>query len=153
MPEIRRISVEELVEKAGEHFAEHWREAMGTGMREPCEPSIDRYRELEHAGVLVGLAAYDEEAVVGYAVGYVLSHMQCKLIYWQMDSIYVCPSYRGTGLAQRLLDEVERAATERGATQIFIHSPMWSPLRALLIGRGYEEQQVLLRKEVSNGSG
>jgi ribosomal protein S18 acetylase RimI-like enzyme len=66
------------------------------------------------------VVAFDGDAPVGFAFGYVLPrrHGDAEMLFvYEVD---VDPGYRRQGIATRLLRELERLASERGVREAFV---------------------------------
>ena len=97
-----------------------------------------------------GLAAYDGDEVVGYAVSIIApSHLHyADLCYVSNDALFVKKSHRGGSTGLRLMRETERIAKERGAKLVLWHAKEGTRLDALLTRLGYGVQDIIFSKEL-----
>ena len=73
-----------------------------------CQPNLGNVTVAEYDGMVVGYAAYWEEPIRFSRV--------TKQLY--LSDLFVDPAYRGRGIGKALLVQVEKAAADRGLSQI-----------------------------------
>lgn len=104
---------------------------------------------LESSGALILLGAWADEQLVGYAVSWMSREPFASRRIAHGGAIYVAPSHRRHGLAQRLLAESEARARSAGCASIVWHSPGESRLGAVVERRGYQPIETIYRKDLN----
>lgn len=82
------------------------------------------YNALYDAGLLVCVGAFDGDAIVGYAIGTISPNTHYNTITAQHDVFFVHRDYRLPRVALRLVEALEDACRERGATLFCWHAPI-----------------------------
>lgn len=146
--QIREIPVVESIEAAGPLVLEHWDEIARNKEVMVLKPNIPVYRALEEAGALIGLGAFDGEAMVGYCVSIISNHLHyADLVYTSNDVIFISATHRGSSAGIRLMRETERIAKERGSQLMLWHAKPGTALVEILPRMGgYIVQDVIYSK-------
>lgn len=146
--DIRPVSITEIETGAQDLTRHHYLE-VEPEPRPPLDIDWQRLLRLEMAGNLLCLAAYDGDAIVGYAVSVIAPHPHfAGTLMCQNDALFVTSSRRGRGLGRRLIQETHAIAKERGATRILWHAAEGSALSALLASAGYAPKSVNWSREI-----
>lgn len=141
---IRHIALAELSAQAGELLKAHWREIAREKDLMVLDPDWSRYEQLEAAGLLLSLGAFDGEQMVGYSVGLVHPHPHYRgLVYYQNDVLFVSPEARHSRLGIRLIQDTEAAAEAMGARWHAWHAKKGSKLDFLLERKGYAVHDII----------
>lgn len=113
------------------------------------KPDIEKYKALENAGNLIGLALYDDDKIVGYSIFIITSALHYSdLIMAQNDILYVHPDYRKTKWGLALIRASEKAIRERGIRMIMWHGKENTSFSELMPKLGYIVQDILFSKEL-----
>lgn len=120
--EIRLSSVAEMQKHAGALLVQHWREVATDKQLMKLAPDWGKYNAMEEAGILLAVAAWDEDQMVGYTAGTILHHLHYEdLVYYQNDVLFVADSHRKTGVGARLVAQTGKEAKLRGAKAWTFH--------------------------------
>jgi len=131
--DIRPSTVAEMREHAMPLLRAHWVEVGRNRDVMVLNPKWIAYEAMEKAGMLLALAAWDGEQLVGYSVTFVFENIHYSpVIYAQNDVIFVEQSARGRGVFARLMEETERLAEEKGAIEVRWHAKKDSKLDRIL---------------------
>lgn len=118
---IRPFVVSESLPSMAELTRAHWAETewdvCGTGPK----PSVEQYQAAEQANILVALAAYDDNEMVGYVTVFVAVHLHYGILYGAHDTLFVRSDLRGT-LGVQLKAIAEDEAKARGALFVAWHA-------------------------------
>jgi GNAT superfamily N-acetyltransferase len=151
--EIRLSDVDEMRQRAGQLFKEHWEEiALNKGVMK-LSPNWRAYYELEERGVLVCLAALIDEELVGYAASFVYQHLHYSaLTVIQNDVLFVAEEHRKSGLGRRLIRRTEQMvkALEAGEHKMALfHTKPGTAADKVLEGWGYGIQDNIRSKVIT----
>lgn len=145
--QIRRIKVSEYFESVRDLAALHWRETESDFSVAPPELNLTMYRQVEDAGVLIALAAFDDGNMVGYVSGFVSRHPHYEMTVAQHDLLFVAPDFRKGRLGLNLMREFEREAREAGARAVFYHAKLQSQFDKLLGRLKFKAEEIVYRKD------
>lgn len=121
--DIRTSTVAEMREHAMPLLRAHWVEVGRNRDVMVLNPKWIAYEAMEKAGMLLALAAWDGEQLVGYSATFVIENIHYSpIIYAQNDVIFVEQSKRGAGVFLRLRDETEARAEAMGAVEVRWHA-------------------------------
>jgi len=114
------------------------------------DPDWEKYELLESVGKLFGLAAYDDDRLVGYSLNLIDTHLHYRgLIYAQNDVVFVDPDYRGARVFPLLNVAAEKRAKALGAKLFLMHAKEGSDLERILRKRSeYAVQDIIFAKEL-----
>lgn len=149
--EIRLSSIEEMETQATQLMQQHWEEVEDLRALRVLDPDWERYYTLEAQGLLLVLAAWNGDDLVGYSVSYVGRSSHYKgLVVAQNDALFVSPLHRRQNLGRLLLRQTEIEAHRRGAHLFLWHAKKDSRLERLMSSRldGYVIDEVIFRKEL-----
>lgn len=119
----------------------HWLEV---GYSVELEPDVERYAELEQAGILHTLAAYSDDEAIGYCSIGIAPHAHSKNELCAMvDAIYIEPDHRGFASA-KLMTAVKQKAAELNAFELIYFTKRGTPLYKSLVKHGYEETETVM---------
>lgn len=143
---IREVNPVEHLDAITALLAAHWQE---TGFDFPLDPDRDAYAKLHDAGVLVTLAAFAAEQVVGYATAVVSPHLfNRNVTMCAADALFVRKDFRNTLLPGRLILAMEDAARQRGATHMYWQTRAGTYLAGMMVKHGYTPADVCVIKEL-----
>lgn len=110
----------------------HWDEVAKNKSLMQLRPDWQRYMQLEQAGKLFVLYAFDGDKLIGYSCNVIDYHLHYSALKVSSnDVLFVHPDHRGTcGL--RLIAETERMAKDYGAELMLWHAKQDSQLDKLL---------------------
>lgn len=142
---IRETTCLEHIDAISALTAENWDE---TGYDFPLVLDVDFYKQLEALGMIIAIAAFEGEQVVGYSLASITSHpFNRSIILCNSSALFLRKAYRGSAGA-RLMLETERVAKARGAQRMLWNTRSGSPLHATLTKRGYTEADTVMMKEL-----
>jgi GNAT superfamily N-acetyltransferase len=139
MVSFQRETWDALERDGQELFALNFRDL---GLNKDCislAPNSALFREVEGKGVLHVITARADGKLIGYHISALLPHMHYKdaglMAY--TDAYYVHPEHRKGGIGAKLIMEVERTLTERGATKFYMSTKAHSDNTELLEAMGF----------------
>lgn len=145
--EIRFSDVDEFRNHGTELFPEHFDEVCLDKEQMRLDPNWRDYYALEERGVLMAIAAWIGERMVGYSVNSASMHLYDReLMVINCLALFVAKTHRRGGLGLHLIRETielakERAGTSR-AVMTFHHTPK-SPLGRILEREGFRDQNIV----------
>lgn len=146
---IIEIKATEKIEECWELLLLHREELTTHKHIMELKPDIEKYKVLEDNGLLMTLALYDEDKIVGYSVNVLVRNIHYSdLVTAQNDILYVHPAYRKGSWGMKLIHETERMGKERGAKMILFHGKPNTSFSALMPRLGYGVQDIMYSKEV-----
>ena len=150
MYEIRESTVSEMLDKAGELFADHWDEIALNKQVMVLKPDAARYEAMEASGGLMILAAFDADgALVGYSVNFVMRHLHyADLCICSNDLLFVSKDHRHGRMGLQLIRATEARAKEMGARLMLWHAKTNTPLADIMPRLGYGVQDIIFSREV-----
>jgi predicted GNAT superfamily acetyltransferase len=120
--QIRPSCVAEMRAHAMPLFEQHWAEVATDKKAMVLAPDWGKYEGIENAGMLLALAAWDCDHLVGYSAGFVQHHLHYQdLLYYQNDVLFVAQSHRHTGAGGKLVVATRKEAKLRGCTKLTWH--------------------------------
>lgn len=120
-----------------------------TGFDIPFAPNVEFYEQAEAVGAWFGLAAYDEEKLIGYSSAWVHRHpFNPAFVVAASEALYVKPAYRFSTATGRLIKATEQEAKKIGASRFMWHTRAGTPFADMLRKRGYEDLDVIVMKEI-----
>lgn len=140
MPVIRPVTIAELFDAP--NFAELRAEYEAESLRNPdmigAPPNRAGYEQMERAGLLRPLGAFDGDRLVGFCVVLIspVLHFAGKVLA-TTESIFLSKGCRRNGAGIALISAAEDAAEEAGAKGLYITAPTDSSLSRVLPRLGY----------------
>ncbi len=116
----------------------------------PVSAQIPVYRQLEAAGMLHAVGAFQDDTLAGFVfvLVSVLPHYGRKVA--TSESLFVAAVARSTGAGMRLLHEAEHLARKHGATAFLLSAPAESQLDKVMRGlHSYRLSNVVFIKELA----
>lgn len=113
------------------------------------KPDIERFQDIENTGLLLSIAAFDEDKMVGYSVTILHTHLHyadLKCAY--NDMLYVHPEYRKGRVGLQLIRETQRLCKARGVQFMTWHAKEDTPLATLLPKLGCKVQDIIFSEEL-----
>jgi GNAT superfamily N-acetyltransferase len=149
MFEVRRSSVDEMLQNGQELFAQHWDEIARNKDVMVLKPDEAAYRRMEEAGSLLILAAVKAGRIVGYSVNFIVRHPHyADLMVCQNDLLFIDQAHREGGAGIRLMRRTEQEGKKRGCRLMLWHAKESTPLAAMLPRMGYGVQDVVFSKQL-----
>lgn len=146
---IRESTIDDLLANGPALFAEHWDEIALNKSVMVLKPDEGRYRAAEAARQTIVLAAYDDGALVGYSVNFVVNHLHyADLKVCSNDVLFVSKSARQGAIGTRLIRRTIEVARERGAKLMLWHAKPGTALNDLLPHMGCAVQDIIYSQEV-----
>lgn len=148
---IRLCSVADMANHAPALLREHWEEVAKLKHLFVLNPDWQAYEEFESSGLLLALAAWEGDKLVGYSANVIHKNRHYRdVAMCQNDVLFVASSHRGTSTGIRLMRETERMAKERGAQVVLWHAKPNSTLDRMLgrEGSAYHVQDIIYAREV-----
>ena len=103
---------------------------------------------LENDEAIVFIARENAEAV-GFTMLYPTFSTVSLSAVWLLNDLYVEVSYRGKGIASKLMETAENAARETGATRVFLRTAHDNvTAQSLYEGRKYIQDEVFRRYDL-----
>jgi ribosomal protein S18 acetylase RimI-like enzyme len=103
---------------------------------------------LENDEAIVFIARENAEAV-GFTMLYPTFSTVSLSAVWLLNDLYVEESYRGKGVASKLMETAENAARETGATRVFLRTAHDNvTAQSLYEGRKYIQDEVFRRYDL-----
>jgi len=103
---------------------------------------------LENDEAIVFIARENAEAV-GFTMLYPTFSTVSLSAVWLLNDLYVEESYRGKGIASKLMETAENAARETGATRVFLRTAHDNvTAQSLYEGRKYIQDEVFRRYDL-----
>ncbi len=135
---IRRCTVADLeaAPNLAEVLAEYAAESRLPELGAP-HAQVQTYRELEAAGVLFPIAAFEGSRLAGMILVLLAPLPHYGVLVGTAESFFVPKSARKRGTGLRLLAEAEGLANELGARALFVSAPHGGTLSCVLPRRGY----------------
>lgn len=143
---VRATTFDSIAADAVKLSRAHWLETERHVSDSGPAPLLDTYRALEAQGMLIAVGAFDGGTLVGYAFAIVSPHLHYGTPYAQHDLLYLDPEHRAGSNGVRLMREVEREATARGAEFILWHAKPGSVFADLLHRLGYAVEETQYRR-------
>lgn len=88
-----------------------------------------------------------DDEIVAFSLGYLHDGIFDNRTYATSTAAYIKPAHRGKGLFEKLCQEFESWATNKGADVVNIIT--FAPLKKILHPRGYQGKELVFVKEVS----
>lgn len=149
MISIRPSTLDELLANAGEIFVDHWDEIALNKQVMVLKPHVERYQALEDLGMLLLLAAYDGDQLVGYSMNFVMPHLHyADLSVCSNDLLYLKPTHRKGRAGLLLLAQTREHAKARGARLMLWHAKPDTALVNILPRQGCRVQDVIFSEEL-----
>lgn len=140
MIEVKGLSVLDIADapNLAELLAEYGEESAIEGLGPPSA-QIAIYHQLEQAGGLHLIGAFDGGVVIGFLILIVTVLPHYGALVATSESFFVAKASRKTGAGLLLLREAERMAKEKGAAGLLVSAPADSQLEAVLPRVGFRE--------------
>ena len=137
---IRPCTVEQFAaaNNLEELFAEYANESAIAGMGQ-CNVQMDIYRQMEAAGMLHPIAAYQGDEMVGFIALLISPVPHYGQLVGTTESFFVAKKARAGGTGIKLLRAAEDKARELGAAGVFVSAPVGSRLAAVMPHVGYRQ--------------
>ncbi len=143
---VREVQIAEHVDKITELLQANWAE---TGFDFDFCPNFESYIEGQRQGLIIALAAFDGDEIIGYSTAVLHHHLfNPELIFCTNDALFLLPEYRKSINSARLILETERVAKERGAHQMMWHGRTGTPLAEILFNHGYQIDSIAMRRRL-----
>lgn len=121
--QMREISIRQMQDLSADLISAHWRELCKDRDRRKLAPDWDRYYDLERAGLIHSIGAWDGEDLVGYSVNILSTHLHYRdLLLLTNDLLYVADSARKASVGGRLIKATEQLARDLGAHEVTWHA-------------------------------
>ncbi|NYT44593.1 GNAT family N-acetyltransferase [Alcaligenaceae bacterium] len=117
-----------------ELFAEYAQESALEDLGEPIV-QVETYRQMEAAGVLHMIGAFQGPHLVGFLVLIVSVVPHFGRLIASTESLFISKPARRGGAGMRLLQLAEEVATECGAVGLFVSAPVGSRLEGVMGGK------------------
>lgn len=131
--EIRRCSMDEMLDQGKHLFVEHWQEIALNKDVMLLKLHELRYRAMEKQGALLALGGFVDSMLVGYSVNLITNHLHyADLCYCANDALFVAPEHRNTSIGVRLIRETEAVAREEGCKIMTWHAKPATTLERML---------------------
>lgn len=149
MFEVRRSTVDEMLQNGQELFEQHWDEIARNKEVMVLKPDEAAYRRMEEAGSLLILAAHKAGRIVGYSVNFIVRHPHyADLMVCQNDLLFIDRAHREGGAGIRLMRKTEQEGKRRGCRLMLWHAKEGTPLAAMLPRMGYGVQDIVFSKQM-----
>jgi len=146
---IKTISVEQMLCDGKALFDSHWNETANYVGVAGVKLDVEVYRTLEAQKLLMLIAVYMGEEMVGYSINIVLPNQFSQdMNLCRNDAFFVLPRWRRTRVPVRLLRETESQAKARGAVRMVWAVTATSPMAGWLPRLGYGQEEIVFTKEI-----
>ena len=137
--DVRRIKVEDIfcAPNAKEIIDVYWKECAVAPFGK-ANPDFAGYRQMETAGFLKAIGAFEGEKLVGGAFVLLTRIPHFSKMSAVAESLFVLPEARKKGAGTKLLQEIRAIAKESGAPGVFISAPVGSQLERLGRAAGWQ---------------
>lgn len=120
-----------------------------TGFDFEFKPDLEMYHNMWLSGVLVALAAWKDDEIVGYCTVIISAHpFNREVVLAAHDAMFVRPDMRRGLLTGRLMLAAEREAKIRGANRFSWHTRAGTDFAEMLKQHGYTEADVVVWREI-----
>ncbi len=150
---LREETYEQSVDDIRGLLASHWREAGRDHSAVPMSVDWKTYEGMAHKGQLLIIAARDGRQLVGYAVWFIIPHVNYQHTPHVTSNIYfILPEYRKGGLLSRMTDLCEERALARAGGKVvrLIQRSKDPNIDAMLTRRGYVPVERSFEKLIGN---
>ncbi len=108
-------------------------------------PNVTIYAALETSGMLHSFAVYDGENMIGFAniLTPILPHYSKRVA--TVESLFVSPKHRGTGVGHELMETIEQFAANQGCVGILYSAPSGGELEKLMEKQAQRTNVVFFR--------
>lgn len=143
MLDIREITFDCFWANAGEMIAQHTEVSTNSDLF-TINPNLNVYRQMEKAGSLLTIGAWDDGLLIGYSINFVLPHHHSmEVIHCSNDLLFVHPEYRRGRTGLKLISETERLAKKRGAHIVFWRANPGTALEKIMSALGKKVQETV----------
>jgi GNAT superfamily N-acetyltransferase len=113
-------------------------------------PNYEEYLKLEDLGMIACYTARtDCGELVGYSIFFVKAHIHYMHdVFACNDVIYIDPEYRGTSLAQDLMEYSLVSLANNGVNVVTMHMKSLKPFASLMERCGFEEAETVWTKYI-----
>lgn len=118
--------------------AEHWNELALNKETVPLNPNYKQYKTLDDAGMITFVALREDERMVGYYVGFLMSDLHYQILTCSMDIFYVHSSVRGRHGGIRLFRAVKRELERLKVRRWFVGEKLHKPSGRLFLALGFK---------------
>jgi GNAT superfamily N-acetyltransferase len=130
-------------------FQDHWDEVALNKQVMALKPDMQRYHSMNEQGMLLVIGAWNDGALVGYSVNFVMQHLHyADLRICSNDLLFVSKDLRKGRVGLRLIRATEAAAKEADAKLMLWHGKPNTTLVEIMPALGYGVQDVIFSKEV-----
>lgn len=151
MYDIRESTVDDVMNSAEIDFLfeEHWHEIARNKHVMVLKPNMDRYYAMEAQGMLLTLAAYHGDELVGYSVNFIMTHLHyADLWVCSNDLLFITKPHRQGRLGLQLMRKTEELAKVRGAELMLWHAKKDTVMANMLERMGYGIQDIIFSREI-----
>lgn len=148
---VESSTITDKIERCKALAVAHWEELAKNKQLMVLNLDVQRYAQLERAGMLFGIWAYEGDDIVGYSINVFGTNLHyADLVYAQNDLLFVSKEHRTGTTGLKLIKETERVAKERGAKMLIWHAKEHSTLESLFRKPrfGYGIQDIMFSKEL-----
>jgi predicted GNAT superfamily acetyltransferase len=132
MIEFRNIDVWDVMEQQG-ILADHWEEVALNKRLMKLEPRWSTYFQMELAGTLFVIGAYEANKLIGYSANIIQPHLHyAGLMVCMNDLLFVLPEYRDKPVGLRLMAQTRVVAKHKGAELMLWHAKPATALAAIM---------------------
>jgi GNAT superfamily N-acetyltransferase len=148
--DVKEARITDCAPMLADLIRENWAE---TGFGFELNIDFPRYQSLQDAGAVIAIAAFDGYKIVGYSTAVISGHLyNPAAVCCASDALFVRKEYRNGSTGLRLIRATEKLASERGARMMLWHTRAGTSLAKILKKRGYIPADVVVMKELGNGS-
>ena len=146
---IKQVAIDDVISNIVGLFEEHRDELTTNKELMKLNPDMGKYYKLEEDGVLLTLAAYDGQTLIGYSVNFIGAHLHYKdVVVCNNDLLFLTKNYRQSRIGLQLIGKTEEAAKERGAHLVLWHAKENTTLAKMMPRLGYGVQDIIFSKEL-----
>lgn len=154
MIEIKKADLKALINMQGFYDAvDEYAKECAIAEMPPIEWDIRRYLDMEAAGFLKTVTAYDtvQDEVAGFALVIALVPAHYSVVTATCESLFMREQYRGKA-GTKLIKFVEDYAKELGAVGLFLSAPAHGAMARLMPAIGYANTNTVYFKRLNDAS-
>lgn len=133
------ISIETILIKGYPLLEAHWEELANNKDKIFLKPDVEKYINLQKAGIINNICVWDDKKIIGYSV--VLSTPNLHYsddVFAYVDVIYVDKNYRNSKIGIELISRTEDLIRRKGCSVLTYHTkPAHPTIEKVLERKGY----------------
>jgi GNAT superfamily N-acetyltransferase len=133
------------------HWQAHYEETQREHDTMPLDVDLASYQFMEAQGELSVVTMRADEALVGYFVSFLHTHLKSQTVLCAyVDAYYIAPAYRGRGAGAALFRHAEGVLKARGVQRLFGDTKVWHNIGSIFRRHGWREVGVQYTKWIGD---